>query len=328
MRIYRLITKIYPKEIFERYKELTEQAGLEIETYRFTGSIALFGFAIALLTGFGAYMLLKWNFFITTGITFTCFQLMIYAWLILKVDAKAKSMEKALPDALQLMASNLRAGLTPEKALILAARPEFGQLTKEITRVGREIMTGKEITTAMLEMAKRTRSEKLGKSIRLIVSGLRAGGELAALVEQTARNLRDQEFVDQKIRSNIKMYVVFIFTAIGFGAPVLYALSSFLVEVMQRIISRVEIPKETASMINMPLTITNISINSEFVIMYATISLIITAALGSLILGEISKGEEKQGLRIMPILIALSLVLFFVARFVVSKLLGGLVSGL
>lgn len=328
MRIYRLITKIYPKKLFEKYKELIEHAGLEIEPHRFTGSIILFGLAASLLIGFGAYTLLKANILTISAITFLCFQLMIYVWLVLKVDSRAKSMEKALPDALQLMASNLRAGLTMEKALLLAARPEFGELTKEITRVGKEVMIGKEITIAMLEMAKRTRSEKLNKTIKLIVSGLRSGGELSALVEQTARNLRDQEFVDQKIRSNIKMYAVFIFTAIGFGAPILYALSTFLVEVMQTIISRVQIPKESISMTNMPLTITNPSITPEFVVIYATASLVMTASLGSLILGEISKGEEKQGFRIMPILIALSLLVFFVARFVVSKLLGGLVVGL
>ena len=150
-------------------------------------------------------LILKWPPWLVFIVAFAGFQITVYMWIGLNVDAKAKFVEKVLPDALQLMSSNLRAGLTPDRALLLSSRPEFGPLSEELNKVGREIAVGKEIDKALMKMTERIRSEKLTKTMLLIVSGLRSGGELASLLDQTARNLRAQEFVDQKIRSSIKM---------------------------------------------------------------------------------------------------------------------------
>ncbi|MFH1331779.1 MAG: type II secretion system F family protein [archaeon] len=328
MSLYRIISMLYPKRIMSNYKELLDYANLGINPYRFTGFVLSFGFVFAWMAAFGLGAMFRFNLWFTFAVAFIAFEVTVYVWLLLSVDAKARVIERALPDALQLMSSNLRAGLTPEKALLLAARPEFGPLTDEITRVGKDVMIGKDVSVAMMDMTKRVKSDKLRKTIELIVSGLRAGGELAALIEQTARNLRDQEFVDQKIRSNIRMYVIFIFSAVSFGAPLLYGLSSFLVDVMQDIISKVEIPEESVGTMSMPLTISQVSISSEFIMTYVITSLIMTAVMGSLILGLISKGEEKQGFKLVPIMIAVSLLIFFAVRFLVSALLGGLLMNL
>jgi pilus assembly protein TadC len=323
MTLYRLISHLYPKKILTSYKELLNFANLGVDPYRFTGFVLSFGFVFAWLAAFALGAMFKFNLWFTFVIAFVSFEVTVYIWLLLSVDAKARVIERALPDALQLMSSNLRAGLTPEKALLLSARPEFGPLTEEITRVGKDVMIGKDVAVALMDMTWRVKSDKLRKTMELIVSGLRAGGELAALIEQTARNLRDQDFVDQKVRSNIRMYVIFIFAAVSFGAPVLYGLSSFLVDVMQNVISKVDIPKDVGAM-NMPLTITKVSISSDFVMTYVITSLVMTSVMGSLILGLISKGEEKQGFKLIPILIAVSILIFFSVRFLVSQLLGGL----
>jgi len=122
------------------------------------------------------------------------------------------------------------------------------------------------------------------------------------------------------------MYVIFIFSAVSFGAPVLYGLSSYLVDVMTNVISKVDIPAEDLGTMSMPLTITKVSISPQFVMTYVVVSLVMTSVMGSLILGLISKGEGKQGFKLMPILIAISILVFFSVRFLVSVLLSGLLT--
>jgi len=321
--VYRIISRIFfTRKFFEKYKKILDYANIKIEATRFLGFILVFGFLFGWMIAFPAARMFQWSLIITFIATFIVFEVFIYMWLVLSIEAKAKFMEKALPDALQLMSSNLRAGLTPEKALLLAARPEFGPLTKEINRVGKEIAVGKDIDEALLGITKRVKSDKIDKTIMLIVSGIRAGGELASLLDHTARNLRDQEFVDQKIRSSVRMYVIFIFAAVGLGAPMLYALSSFLVEVLTNVLAGVEIPQTTT--MDLPISITQVSIGVDFVMKYVITSLVITSILGSMALGLISKGEEKQGLKYAPILVAVALGLFFTIRFFISTLLSGL----
>jgi Flp pilus assembly protein TadB len=161
---------------------------------------------------------------------------LIQLFINIKVDSKAKQVEQVLPDALQIMSANLKAGLTVDQALLASAKPEFGIFEKEMNRIGKEITTGKEIEFALQDSTKRIRSEKYKKTVDLIVSGLRSGGRLSELLSQTSDNLRKQGLIDEKIRSSVMMYSIFIFTAIAFGAPVLFGLSSFLVKVLGLII--------------------------------------------------------------------------------------------
>ena len=109
-----------------------------------------------------------------------------------------------------------------------------------------------------MDITKRVKSDKIEKMMALIVSGLRSGGELALLLDHTARNLREQDFVDQKIRSSVRMYVIFIFSAVGFGAPILYALSSFLVEVLSNVLGKIDLPK--SSTMALPINIVQVSV--------------------------------------------------------------------
>ncbi len=322
--VYRLLSKFFPRRFYEKYKGILDYANIRVEPAKFLGFILLFGFLVAWAMAFPAARIFELNLWGTFAVSFIGFEVVVYMWLLLSVDAKARVMEKALPDALQLMSSNLRAGLTPERALLLAARPEFGPLSEEINRVGKEVALGKDMDEALLEIAKRVRSTRIEKTIALIVSGLRSGGELASLLDNTAHNLRDQDFVDQKIRSSVRMYVIFIFAAVGFGAPMLYGMSSFLVEVLTKILGNVEIPKTTT--FAMPINLSQVSIGPDFVMKYVIIALIVTSVLGSMALGLINKGEERQGLKYVPVLVFMTLVIFFVVRWMISGLLAGLFS--
>ena len=60
--------------------------------------------------------------------------------------------------------------------------------------------------------------------------------------------------------------------------------------------------------------------------LFAVVSLTTSAVIGSMILGLISKGKEREGLKYMPVLVAVSIGLFFITRFVIKNVLGGLFS--
>jgi hypothetical protein len=106
-------------------------------------------------------------------------------------------------------------------------------------------------------MSERIGSEKISKIILLIISGLKAGGNISELLEETAASMREKEFIEKRATSNILMYVIFIFFAIGVGAPVLFALSSILVEVIVSLSSQVPSGAATAGL-NTPFSFNEI----------------------------------------------------------------------
>ncbi len=320
--MYRFLSNFYPKKLKENYVNLLRYSGIKLNAKKFIGFTIVFSFLLSLAVAFYLSLFVNFPFLVSIVGFFLLFQLFFYLWLVLKTDTKAKFVEKTLPDALQLMASNLRAGLTTDKALLLSARPEFGPLQEEINYVGKEITMGKNIGNSLLDMTKHIKSEKLSKTIQLIVSGLKTGGELASLLEQTSKNLRQEEIIDSRIRANVMMYVIFIFVAICLGAPLLFGLSSFLVGILKDNLGMVEIPR--AAMVSLPVSFGGMTIDTGFILMFIVVFLVTTGILGSLILGLISKGREREGIKYMPFLITISLAVFFLVRFVIEHSLGGL----
>lgn len=240
---------------------------------------------------------------------------------ILKKSARIQKIEEIFPDFLQLMSSNLRAGITIDKAILLSSRPEFAPLDKEILQTGKDIATGKNVEKALLEMSERIGSEKIKKIILLIISGIASGGDIAILLEETSVNLREKKFIEKKAASSVLMYVIFIFLVVSIFAPALFSLSTILVEVLTAILSGV--PEAEASA-NMPFTLSQVSISVNFIKYFSLIFIIAISVFSSFVLGLVNKGEEKEGLKYLPIILVLAISIFFLARIIILKFMSGL----
>lgn len=318
----RFIGRLYPTQVRENFERLLRYCALQTEVYGYLSFITIVALILAVFVALAVQIFLDFPFLVTFFGSFIIVVLSVHTYLVLSADAKARFVEDLLPDVLQLMAANLRAGMTVDRALLLAARPEFGQFQEEIRRVGTEIATGKELETALREMASRYKSEKLQKTVALVVAGVESGGSIADLLEQTGSNLRQQRLSEQRIRANVLVYVIFIFSAISFGAPMLFGLSSFLIEVITNIFAKIELPPPSVAS-QLPFSVSKITLTPKFVNTYTLSSLAITSFLGSLVLGLIAKGKETEGLKFFPILILVTISLFFLVKFVISNMLSG-----
>ncbi len=254
-------------------------------------------------------------------VVFTLIQVYLLVREKLKESAKIKKMETVFPDFIELMASNLRAGMTIDKALLISSRKEFSPLDEEILKVGKEIITGEEIDHALIKMSDRINSVKIQKTINIILSGIRSGGNLAVLLEQTAINLRERNFVEKRAASNVLMYVIFIFFAVAVGAPTLFGLSSILVSTLTNILSTLP---EVQTTVSLPFSLTKINVSLTFITYFSLIFIATTDIMASLILGLVSKGEEKAGVKYMIPLIAISLTVYFVIRLALANYFSGL----
>ncbi len=248
----------------------------------------------------------------------TLIVLSIYQIMKVKLDEynKIKRMENAFPDFLQLMASNLRAGMPTDHALLMSARKEFDPLDKEITKLGKDLMTGREIENAMFDMGQRTHSQKIQRTISLILSGLKSGGNIAILLEETASNARERNFIQKRAASNVLMYMIFIFAAITVGAPGLFGLSTVLVEVLTNVLSTIP---EVQTSVSLPFTLSKIDISISFIIYFSVAFLIAIDIIGALVLGLVTKGEEKEGTKYIIPILSVSLIVFFAVRIILLK---------
>jgi archaeal flagellar protein FlaJ len=285
--------------------------------------IALISVIIAIIIS--SVVLLRYRNIIASIISFVATIAFVSGFVYFKqsfdVSGRIKKIESVFPDFLQLMSSNLRAGMTIDKAILLSSRPEFSPLDEEILKTGKDIATSKDIESSLKDMSKRIGSDKINKTILLIISGIRSGGDLAVLLEETSRNMREREFIEKKAYTNVLMYVIFIFLVVSIFAPALFALSNILVEILTKILSNV--PNIQTS-VSMPFSLSKISISTTFTQYFSVIFILTIDLLASLVLGLISKGEEKQGLKYFLPVAVISLVIFFVAKLLIANIMSGL----
>ncbi len=278
----------------------------------------IISFAIASVIGI-VYLIFSWNF-ISSLIVFALFFVAVEIYLVIRIRltkrARIRQMELVFPDFIELMASNLRAGMTIDKALLLSSRKEFNPLDQEILLLGKDILTGKEITRALRDLSYRIKSEKVDKTLDVIITGIRSGGNLAVLLEETALNMRERLFIEKRAASNVLMYLIFIFFAVAVGAPTLFALSATLVQVFSSIIG--DLPAIETSIV-VPISLTSISIPMSFIKYFSIIFLIAIDILASMLLGLVNKGEEREGIKYLIPLIAASLGIYFAVRAILSN---------
>ncbi len=286
----------------------------------------IIGIILGLIIGVGIFIFYRnWiSSAIAFGVVFVFSILYSYFYKILKESARIRKIESVFPDFLQLMSSNLRAGMTIDRAMLLSSREEFAPLDKEILNTGKDIATGKSIETALMDMSKRIGSEKIEKTILLIISGIRAGGNLAVLLEQTSVNVRERQFVEKKAASNVLMYVIFIFIAVSVGAPVLFSLSGILVETLTNLIGSMPTMETTAQM-SLPFTLSSVNISTTFVKYFSLVFILFLDILAALIMGLVNKGEEKEGLKYLIPLLLISFGIFFLVRILLSGFISGLI---
>jgi len=317
------ILKFLPKNLRRKYGENIIGAGIRIDANEYMKKVILNGFILSLVISIALFFL-NLNPILVFLASFFFLEIFSYFNISLKAMKRRRKMEEVFPEFIQLMSSNLRAGMTVDQAFLSSARKELEPLNAEILKAGKEVTTGKDIIAAFKDMSKRIGSEKIDKVIYLIISGLKAGGNIANLLETTASNMREKEFLEKRASSNVLMYIIFISVAICIGAPLLFGLSSILIEIIIKLTS--QLPSVSTSQISLPFTLSTININPRFIIYFSLIFLIFTDIISSLVIGLVNKGDEKYGLSFLLPLIIFSVAVFFGVRLFLFKFLADIFS--
>jgi flagellar protein FlaJ len=321
-RLYISLALLAPESYRRTIEKMLLFSDIEAETNVVIGAPLFYGLIATPLAVLFLAIIFSLNIFLSILLlpaVFFSIQAAVYLFLFYTMDRKAHFAEEMLPDALQLTASHIRAGLTPDKALLMAARPEFGVLEREIKWVAKQAMTGKDLSEAILGMNNRINSSLVQRTTNLIAEGIKSGGELATLLEETAEDIRNAATLRNEVRSQVMMYVIFIFLAVGIGGPALYGISTFLVESMAKISGGID-PSAFSTDVyaNSPIKFNQVSISLDFMVKYALASIITSAIVSSVTLSLIESGNTKNTLKYAPILVAIGVIIFLVSRAFIS----------
>ncbi|MGD0729349.1 MAG: type II secretion system F family protein [Candidatus Micrarchaeaceae archaeon] len=258
------------------------------------------------------------------------FIVVTYMLLEFKIDARKTKLEEMLPDYLQISSANLRSGIALDRAMLLAARPEFTFLSEDVKEMNRRIFGGENFDNALRELTTKYRSYQLSHAIRMILESLRYGGAMADLLEQISKDMRNQQLTQKEVSGQLFMYSIFIAFAGLIAAPVLYGLTS------QMIVVTDEVWKGILTQNPGGLPTTGISflkpsppkITPQTYHDFSLVSIIIITGFASLIMSAISSGSAIKGLKYLPVFIIIGIMIFFVMQAIIASMFASIGSGL
>ncbi|HDD45901.1 MAG TPA: hypothetical protein ENG42_00350 [Candidatus Aenigmarchaeota archaeon] len=313
--MYRIMPLVYKRKM----RELFELMGSKATPERFVNYSFAMSFSLAFVLGL---MFKDYFLYVFFGVFFSLI-LFFHGLIILSIERRGAFIDNILPDALQLMASNIRAGYIPSTALILSARKEFGPLADAIKKAGKEILTGRSLEEGLMLIPKYAKSKELKNIIKLVIEGIRGGGQIMSLLEENATDIRRRQTIKKEIKASILMYVIFIVFAGCVGAPGLYALSNFLIKTMSSFSENMSVA-ENAPIGAEFLKFKGTNISESFLFFFSVTAILITAFFSGLIIGYIDSGSAKAGIKYIPIFVVITLSVFFIALTLVNSLFGSM----
>lgn len=254
------------------------------------------------------------------------FILLIYFYLDLKIYLRTKSMEELLPDFLQVVSSNLKGGMSFESAILAAIKPRFSILANEMAEVAKKVMTGHEIGTALSELGKKYNSPMLKRTIDLMVTELESGGEIASMIDGIVKNIKKTKELKEEISASVIAYTIFIASIVIVIAPLLFALSFHLLNIILSFVTRLGGAGSGAASVIGGLTISvgRSATNPDDFKYFSLAALAVIALFSSMIVSIVEKGNIKGGLKYIPIFLIGSTVMYFI----MIKFLGFIFKGI
>lgn len=324
---FRFFYALSPKSYKQWVEKHIDYCDFAIPATNLIGFLIMFG----LLLGYGLALLpfvanaIPFEIFLILGFSiFVLFEAIAHLMLVIVADSRARFVEQILPDVLQIISANMRSGLTPDKAILTSARPEFGPLEVELKKVAKETLSGMPFEESLKQVTKKIKSKILDKTIKLLVEGLEKGGSITSLLDSIGDDIRQMKILGGEIRSYVMLYSIFIFFAVGIGAPLLYSVSTYSVEIMTRLGGQVDVEKLFVTSNVVPFKFKVGEVTAEFLRTYSMIAISITSIFGGMLIGLIQEGSEKAGIRFIPVLLFLGLGIYFVLQLVLSSVFAGI----
>lgn len=288
---------------------------------------------ILILGGLGLFVVIPFALLLLAGVNAgtaalagmaaaAVFEVVVYAVLEFKIEQRRTFMENLLPDYLQLTAANVRSGIALDKSMVLAARPEFGYFGDDVKETNKELYGGMTLQGAMVSLGRKYRSTQLQHTIRMMTEGIQYGGGMTDLLNQIAKDIRNQHMVQKEISGQLFMYTIFIAFAALVGAPVLYALTSQMITVTDTVWAGIlkqnpgGLPTAGVSFLRpSPPKITIAAYHN-----FALASVLMITGFGAFIVAAISTGSALKGIRYLPAFLIIGIGVFLL----VSSLIGGI----
>jgi flagellar protein FlaJ len=184
----------------------------------------------------------------------------------------------------------MRGGLDPIKSVKELSKTDLGILTPNVRIASTAMIYGRSFEESMKAMAQSLHSELITRYTTLVVQASYSGGSVADLILKASEDMRSIISIEREKEGNLSQYVMIFYFAQGIIFFIIYTLSTSLLPFVTQLGS------STIFGVN---KIANLDFSRGFFHL-----IMINSFFGGLIIGKISEGEARFGLKHAVILMA------------------------
>lgn len=251
------------------------------------------------------------------------FMFAVYIFIDMTIYTRTREVEAVLDQYLGLVSESMKGGLALEKALWEANRLEFGTLSQEIKLISKRVATGEDVADALRELTLKYESPMLRRSLNLVVESMSAGGSITELLDRIVANIKETKLLKQEMVATNTNYMIFVSAIVLFVAPLLFALSYQLLIIFGSFSAELGGTMSNTAM-NLPLSISELSITPEQFMGFARSALLTIALCSSMIVSMVARGDVKGGAKYMPMYGLVSIIVFALLNLVFTSLFSGM----
>ncbi len=147
---------------------------------------------------------------------------------------KIKLYEEQFPNFLRDVAEAQRAGLTIVQAIKLAARSDYGTLSKEVKKINDQLSWNIPLESVIKNFRNRVKnSEVITKSLLIIEQANRSGGNIEDTMDSLASNIESIKEVQEEKSTLLNQQVLMMYAIFFIFLGITIALVKFLVPMLQ-----------------------------------------------------------------------------------------------
>jgi len=336
---------LLPAKIFSfKYREELDLILIKLNSKGLNSSLIFIFFIISQILSFLGYLFLypminslfftlflssSFMKFLIIFLTFTIFSFLLYyvflfSYFFYKDSIFRKfehEIEQDLPDFISVVVSNLKAGISIEKAFLKSVRPEQKVLLFEMTLLNEKIMLGKSVQMAIKEFADKFDSPIIKRTFFLIQEGMKGGGGLARPLERISDNLRRIYDLTDEINSSSSGFAIIIKMISLIVGPLLFALAITLLSFISELFTL--LTKSGSGMISVG------EVPPEFqtyLVFFSYSMIILITTFSTMIVSQIKGEKTYEALKFIPIYILISIMLFALSSNVLLSFFGGVLN--
>lgn len=233
-------------------------------------------------------------FFFVFGIAIIISLMPFFTSFIIESGREKEKEEKFLEFARNI-SENVKSGMAITKSILILAEKDYGSLSVHVKKLANQVSLGIPFRKAFKIFASDTRNKVIARSIELIIEAETSGGEIASILDQVVKSV--EEIENLKKDRKAKMYNMIVQ---GYIIFIIFIIIMLFVELSLLPMITGTIGQQTSQQALFK--------NAFFILMLTQ------ALFAGLVIGKLSEGTIKSGIKHSTILLILTFLIVTGAR--------------